>query len=191
MKNIKPSGIRSVSHYVASPVETCDCCSAAIKLVSVVTYQDGTRVKYGCKCIEKALSGDTSMVSLYRKNIKLLQKLQRYLEIFNLPEDQMPVSSYFDRGYYMIADDNGRAICLEHYTFHPSRIDQKAIDQMDGAETLDMRSCGRSCWEPNTLENHQIKFRAAFERDREYLKKEIARVEGFLARVLAKGLVKA
>lgn len=178
-----------MSYYVASPVETCDCCSAAIKHVSVVTYKDGTRVKYGCKCIEKALSGDNSLRALYRRNLKLLQTYKRYLEIFNMPEDQMPVVPYYDRGYYMIADDNGRAICLERYTFHPSRIDEKAERTMDCCPTLDMRSCGKSAWEPNTVENCKIKFRHAFEKNKEYLVAQIDRIEAFLARVLARGLL--
>lgn len=182
----EPSAIRSVRCYVASPVETCDRCAAGIKYVTVVTYADGLRAKFGSECINKILSGDTSLKKLYDKNVKLLKKYTRYLEILSLPFDEMPAEfSYYDRGFYMVTDDDGKAILLDHYFFHPTKVDADKLDVFDGRPTFDMRPFG-PYGAPYTLENWTKKCTGEIEDGKAHLTKEIARIGGFLARVLAK-----
>lgn len=193
MKHPEPSGIKSVGFYVASPVEMCDRCGQGIKLVSVVNMVDGIRFKYGCECIEKILAGDNSLRSLYNRNLKLLRKYQRYLEILSLPEDQLPFENkgYYNRGVYMIADDSGRALCFEHYFFHPLKVDDSARAQMNGAVEhicFGSQPFG-TCWVANTYENWGKRCRAEIEAGKAKLEKEIDRLQKFLGRVLAKGLL--
>jgi len=186
--DIKPitSALR-VSCYVASPVETCDRCSAGIKYVSVVHFADGLTQKFGSECINKILNQDNSLKAQFKKNSELLRKFQRYLEILSMPEDQMPIDprGYYNRGLYFVADDNGQSICLSHYFFHPTKLDDHA--EFDGSATFDMRSCGKTSWEPLTRDNWAIKCRQAIAEGRKELQGHIVRIEKFLAAVLRKG----
>jgi hypothetical protein len=191
-----PSAIRRVTFYTASPVECCDRCSQGIKNVALVEYKDGLFEKYGMDCIDKILSGDTTLKSLFRKNAKLVKKYRAWLEILSRPEGQISADRpYYDRGIYIITDEDGAIISWENgrCLFHPTKIDQKFIDTRDGQETFGGRDANGKFyhWRPATLENFQIDLRWNLKSAREWLQKELDRLEGFLARVLAKGLVKA
>lgn len=175
-----------VSCYVASPVETCDRCSAGIKYVSVVHFADGVSQKFGSECINKILNQDNSLKAQFKKNSELLRRYKRYLEILSMPEDQMPIDArgYYDRGFYFVADDDGKTLCVGHNFFHPTKLDDHA--QLDGSQTFDMRSCGKGAWEPSTRENWAIKCRHEIAQGRKELEGHIARIEKFLAAVLRK-----
>jgi hypothetical protein len=215
-KKINPTGIRSVFHYTATPVETCDHCSAAIKNVAVVTYKDETSVKLGCKCFENLLNGDTSLLKLYRKNSKLQKQYALWLEILNRPIDQMPRGiEYYDSGLYMIGDGSkclfvGRlregavkvrgeyvngtvADAPTTYLFHPSSDFNKNLAgkkyTLNGEAKRNMTDCGKSAWEPNTPENYVIQCNHNIDKSKEWLAFRLKEIEGFLARILAKGLV--
>jgi hypothetical protein len=188
MKNI--SGIKSVSSYVASPVECCDRCSQGIKQVYVVIYKDGLREKFGCECINRILAGDNSLKSLFKRNAAKLKKYQRYLEILSLPEADIPIreEGYFGRGFNMIADDSGRALCFDHYFFHPTKLgEQVGFSGRQEHVCFGVRP-GGSCWMMDTQENWTDRCRYEIEKGRAKLQAEIARIEKFLARVVAKGM---
>ncbi len=176
LKISEKSAIVRVSYYMASPVECCDRCSQGIKHVFVVSYRDGLTEKYGSECINKILSGDTSLKNLFNKNSKLLQKFQRYLEIFNMPENEMPRGSeYFGSGLYFIGDGEGKDIMFDgHWTFHPV-FD---VEKNGSSQNYSIAEDAIPAW--------QAKRRAGIEKGKVYLQKEIDCIETFLARVLAK-----
>lgn len=189
--NRPPSAIASVSTYIAAPVETCDRCSAAIKIVTVVVYKDGFREKFGSECINKILSGDTSLKSLFNRNVKRLAKAKRILEIFSRPLDQIPHDRGYRDGFYMIAEENGgRAICLKHYYFHPTYlVDAHFSGQVEHA-CFGTKPFG-TCWIADTRENWEKRCISELEDGKAELRKQIDRLEKFLARVLAKGMLAA
>jgi hypothetical protein len=193
----QPSAIRLVSCYVASPVETCDCCSAGIKYVSVVHLKDGSSLKYGSKCIEKILAGDTSLKGLYRRNAKRLQELKADLAILTGPEDAMPVDErqYQNRGLVFILNARGSWMTVGrtgHMIFHPTKMSDEAREAMTGANEhicFGSRAFNPpTCWVNNTPENWALRCRAEIQDGIKWINGEIARIEPFLARVLAKGL---
>lgn len=168
------SGIIRVGYYQAAPIERCDRCGQGIKHVFVVKYRDGVTEKYGSECINKILAGDTSLKSLFNKNAKLLQKYQRYLAVLNMPEEEMPRGSeYFGSGLYFIGDGEGKDISFDgHWQFHP---------------IYDADKNGAGVHYVVTNPQDRLKRdRAEIEKGKVYLQKEITRIEGFLARVLAK-----
>ena len=121
MNILTTSTIRSVTQYTASPVATCDRCSAGIKYVFVVTYKDGETQRFGSECINKILAGRTDLISLFKKNAKKLKKYQDYRAILTGGVDDMPRGSeYFGSGLFFIADSEGKDIFLKtHWFFHP------------------------------------------------------------------------
>lgn len=195
------SAIKSVGNFQYGKNEgsTCDRCGAGIKNVFVVNYQDGTSSRYGSECIHKILGGDTSLVSLWKKNAKLLVKFQKHLEILSLPYEQMPVDArgYYGRGVYFVNDETGGSMCHSHMYFHPTKLDDHA--EFDGSETFDMRACNKvsdktrryTAWERNTKENWFIKCECSIKEGREFLTKRIGEIETFLARILSKGIATA
>ncbi len=190
----QPTAIRSVTCYIASPVEMCDHCSAGIKYVSLVTFKDGTHQKFGCKCIERVLSGDVSLLTLFRKNEKLLRKYRSYQSILSLPAGEMQVdpSGYYNRGFFFIADENGKTIQFDGRAyFHPTNVDWEKFSACRAGggftATLDCRPFA-SAWEPFTAENWQRKCEHSIQAALLKLASEIERLEAFLARIVSKGL---
>lgn len=171
------SAIRRVSYYMAAPVECCDRCSAGIKHVFTVHYKDGAREKFGSECINKILSGDTSLKGLFNRNVKKLQKYQRFLAALSLPPEQMPRGrEYFGSGLYFIADETGEDVFAEtHWFFHPLYDEEK-------------NAIGPNYIVRDPREHADIAKRE-IEGGKTWLAAEIARIEGFLGRVIQKGLV--
>ncbi len=176
MTNAKTSGIKSVSFYVASPVECCDRCGQGIKYVSVVTFRDGSAQKFGMDCIEKILNGDNSLLKLFRKNVKMLQKYRDYLAILQRPFDQMPKGSeYYNAGFNFIADSEGKDIFFKSSGgFHP-------------IVNMEKNQAGTAY----VVQNEEERFRRdvlAINQMVEQLKPEITRLEKFVAYYINKGL---
>lgn len=186
---IKGTGIKSVRFYIASPVECCDRCSQGIKYVALVAYADGTVAKYGMDCINRVLSSDNSLKRLFKRNSDLLKRYEENLRILNLPEDEMPIDErgYYNRGIFFVAGLDGRAIFGKNLFFHPTKLDWDRFSNASGcSKTLDMRECGKGCWEEMTPENWAIKCRHSIGRGRIFFKSEIDRLSTFCARVLTK-----
>lgn len=167
------SGIARVIEYTASPVECCDRCSAGIKNVFVVVYRDGFRAKFGSECIRKMLAQAPDMWALFNKNSKLLVKYQEYVSILSGPVDQMPRGSeYFGSGLYFIADSKGKDIAFKNWFFHPN---YDVAKNASGNRYV--------VYDPAEKARKDM---AEIERGLAGLRKEIERIELFLARVLAK-----
>lgn len=187
------TGIKSVAFFRDGQGRCCDRCGTFIKNVALVTTKDGTSLSYGSECIEKILSGDTSLQGLWNKNFKLLQKFQRHLEILNMPADQMPVGKQAinagrdDTTRFIAENDKGSWMCHEHYYFHPGP--QYRPHNLDGRRQFDMRNMGKTSWEPYTAENWDAKCAYNIEEGKKWLQVRIDRISNFLARVMNKGLV--
>jgi hypothetical protein len=165
------SAIRSVSFYEATPVETCDRCSAGIRYVSLVTYRDGQTQKYGSECINKILNAAPTLRGLFNKNSKLLKRHQEALRVLSLPVSEMPRGrEYYGSGLYFIADSTGKDISTTHWFFHP------LFDE-------DKNQSGSRYVVIDSTQYHSEKI-ADIELGKDYLRKEIARLESFLAKVL-------
>lgn len=200
--NTKPiTGIRTVNFFRDGRGRCCDRCGTFIKNVALVTYKDGESLSYGSECINKILSGDTTLKGLWRRNAKKLQHYQACLEILSRPEPQMTIGRRAindDNGAFrFIADENGGWMMgggvkypsmSTHYFFHPMPMDVAAA-KFTGARTFDMREAGLTAWEPYTLVNWQIKCRASIEDGKAWFQQEITKLSAFLGRILAKGLV--
>lgn len=196
----KITGIKSLAFFTASPVHTCDRCGQGIKYVAAVTYKDDTRMEFGMDCIEKILSGDNTLLKLWKKNHRLQKHYQACLDILSLPEDQLPLGKRAindnSGAFRFIADEKGQWMTVkthpqgsQHMLFIPQPLDVDAA-KFTGQRTFDMRSMpGKTCWEPWTLENWQALCRFNIEQAKTWLKSEIERITAFLARILAKGLV--
>ncbi len=194
------TGIKSLGFFTASPVHTCDRCGQGIKYVAAVTYKDDTRMEFGMDCIEKILSGDNTLLKLWKKNHRLVKHFQACLEILSLPEDQLPLGKRAINdstgAFRFIADEKGQWMTVKtypqgsaHMLFIPTPVNIEAA-KFTGERKFDMRNLpGKSCWEPWTLENWQAKCRFEIELAKTWLKSEIERINAFLARILAKGLV--
>jgi len=174
LKIYEKSAIIRVSYYMASPVECCGRCSQGIKHVFVVRYKDGVTEKYGSECINKVLSGDTSLKSLFNRNSKLLQKYQHYLAVLNMPENDIPRGSeYFGSGLYFIGDGEEKDVSFNgRRYFHP--IYDAARNAANGRYVVTDEAA------------RLLRDRAEIEQGKAYLQKEIERIETFLARVLSK-----
>jgi hypothetical protein len=172
------SAIQRVSYYMAAPVETCERCSAAIKHVFTVQYRDGLREKYGSECINKILSGDTSLKGLFNRNVKKLQRYQRGLAALSLPAEQMRRGSeYYGSGLYFIADESGADVMGNGcWFFHPLYDAEK-------------NAIGPNYIVQDASAHAAKAMREIEQRGKAYFAKEIARIEGFLARVIQKGLL--
>lgn len=193
----KPTAIISVGYYVASPVQTCDRCGQGIKHVFPVRLKDGTFYKYGSECITRVLEGDTSLLALWKKNAKRLQELKAHAEILARPLDQIPTGhEYYGSGIYIITDEKGKTIngsktgcCI----FHPN-VDMernlKSSYPIDGRPGEWIEN-GKRCFGSYTPEVARRSMLEKIEEAKTYIAGEIARIEPFLARILAKGLVKA
>lgn len=174
MLDLNKTGISRVTCYTASPVETCDRCSAGIKYVSLVVYRDGSSARYGSECINKILDAAPDMRKLYAKNAKRLAQLLDYERILSGPVSAMPRGpEYYGSGLYMIADSKGSAIIFEHYFFHPEFDRERNEDS------------GRYPVRESDSE-YAARQQAVIARSLPKLRAEITRIETFLARVLAK-----
>ena len=169
------SGIKSVSYYIASPVECCDRCSAGIKHVFAVSYKDGQTQKYGSECINKILANAPNLKTLFAKNSKLLIKYRGWLSILTGPVENMPRGSeYFDSGLFFIGDSEGRDIFVDrHWFFHPLPDFEKNAGG------------GRYVADPNTYAE-KCMAEINGKRGVSWLQAEVSRLELFLGRVLAK-----
>lgn len=176
------SGIKSVSftqmvHCAGErfqPAGTCDRCGTGIKNVFVVVYRDGSVQNYGSECINKILANAPSMKTLFHKNAKLLRRYQDYLTILTGSVESMPRGSeYYGSGLYFIADSEGKDIYIPtHGLFHP------LFD-------ADKNTSGQH-YHVKSAEQHVARCMADIAKDVLTLQTEIARLESFLARVLAK-----
>lgn len=171
------SAISRVTFYVAAgPVECCDRCSAGIRNVYLVAYRDGAIQRYGSECINKILNGDTSLRGLFNKNVKLLRRYQLTLAAISMPYDAMPRGSeYFGSGLYFIADSEGKDVYTTHWFFHPVYDAEKNT------------AGGR--YVVTDAAAHVAKCQSEIEAGKVWLAAEIARIEGFLARVMRKAMV--
>ncbi len=168
--NLSSSAIRKVTCYTATPVQSCDRCATGIKYVFLVTYKDGETQKYGSECINKILNGKTNLLSLFKKNAKLLKRYKDYVNILSGPVEQMPYGSeYFNSGLYFIADSEGKDISFKHWFFHPKMNTEKNA------------SGGRYLEEPN---KYMAKCLKDIDVDVSKLNVEIVRIEEFLAKIL-------
>ncbi len=190
--NPEPTAIKSVGYYMACPVATCDRCGQGIKHVFPVSLKDGTVFRYGSECINTVLAGDTTLKGLWNKNAKLLAKYKHWLEILNMPASEMPVGKNACNARpgdttRFVGDEKGSWLGIECNVFHPAPEFRPST--FDGTrEDFDMRKCGKSAWERNSPENWDIRVQAGIERQKKQLNEQIARIEPFLARILAKGL---
>jgi hypothetical protein len=192
----EPTAIKSVSYYVACSVETCDRCGQGIKYVHPVSLKDGTVFKYGSECINAVLEGDNSLKSLWRKNANQLKRLKLHLKILNRPLDQIPTErEYYNSGIYIITDGSGKTIngsrtgCI---LFHPTvNVERNADSQYAiKGQQRDWVEGGRRVYGNYTHEVASRLSLEAIENAKVYIKSEIERIELFLARILAKGLIK-
>ena len=174
----KISGLRSVHFYTASPVESCDRCAAAIKHVALVTWKDGTSRKFGSECINKILAGDTSLKNLFNRNRKLATKYAAWAEVLRRAPEAMPRGSeYYGSGLFFIADDAGDDIGFNgRWIFHPAPDWEKN----QGGDAYRQRTL--------TQEAYRAARMGDVAKQLAWLEVEMARIEGFLARILAKGL---
>ncbi len=171
--NLQASAIRSVSFYVAYPVESCDRCSAAIKNVFVVSYRDGETQRYGSECINRILDAEPTLGKLFHKNAKLLRKYRDYLAILTGPVESMPRGQeYYGSGLYFIADSTGKDISFKHWFFHP-------------VYDADKNASGQRYIVSDAAKRH-VDCMAAIAHELPALNAEIVRLETFLARILRK-----
>lgn len=165
------SAIRRVTFYQAAPVETCDRCGQGIKYVFAVTYKDDTVQRYGSECINKILAGEPNLRKLFSANSKKLARYQGYLEVLSRPVEDMPRGSeYYGSGLYMIADSEGKDISFQHYYFHPIYDVTKNLNGRNYVVKDPAKHVGQCMKE---IEAAKPKLTA-----------EIARLEGFLAKIL-------
>lgn len=193
-KHPAPTAIKSVGYYTASPVQTCDRCGQGIKHVFPVSLKDGTQFRYGMECINRVLEGDTSLISLWKKNAKRLQELKAHAEILARPLDQIPAKQeYYNSGIFIITDEKGKVIngsATGCCVFHPNVDEEKnAAGQYYRADGQDIFEAGK--WVKWTPEARRAEHLRKLESAKQFIAGEIARIEPFLARILAKGLVKA
>lgn len=169
------TAIKSVSYYRAAEITTCSRCGQVIKNVAHVTYRDGLVERYGMDCIEKILEAEPSLISLFKKNAKLARKYSDYIAILTGPADKMPRGrEYFNSGLYFIADSEGKDIMFERWYFHP---EYDAAKNAVGPHYVVKDAAAHVARAAQEIERALPKMRA-----------ELARIEGFLARVIAKGL---
>lgn len=169
------TSIKSVGYYRATEIATCSRCSQVIKNVAVVTYKDGTVERYGMDCIEKILEGAPSLIGLFKKNAKLARKYSDYIASLTGPADKMPRGrEYFNSGLYFIADSEGKDIMFERWYFHP-------------VYDADKNAAGEH-YVVKDAAAHVARCNQEIERALPKLRAELARIEAFLARIVAKGL---
>lgn len=179
-----PSGIRRVTCYIASPVETCDRCGQGIKNVCAVFYKDDSRRVFGTECINKVLAGDTSLRSLWRKNVKVLAYRRACLAALELGENAPVGQEYYGSGMFFIATADGQSVCGDRGQsfWHPNMDLEKNLSgqhyRQDGKHWL-----GGTKY--NTPENFRATAFAGIEQGKKWFSSEITRLETFLARVLA------
>ena len=176
-----PTGIKSVNVFRDGAGRCCDRCGTFIKIVALVAYKDGITQSYGSECINKILSGDNRLVTLWKQNARRVQHYQACLEILNRHEDQLPLGKQAVNdetgAFRFIADEKGSWMTVgsarypsssAHMLFVPTPTNIAAA-KFTGAKTFDMRDAGRTCWEPWTLENWQFKCRASIEDGKAWL----------------------
>jgi uncharacterized small protein (DUF1192 family) len=161
------------------PAGTCDRCGASILHVFQVHYRDGSKQDYGSECINKILAAAPSMRTLFNKNVKLLKRYQDYLAILSGPVSAMPRGQeYFGSGLYFIADSNGKDILFDdHFLFHP---EYDAAKNIAGGQYLVNDPAARLSRVSKEIEQGIAK-----------LTTEIARLEVYIGRVVAKAGAKA
>ena len=168
------SSIKSVSYYTATEITCCDRCGQVIKHIAHVTYRDGEVQRYGWDCIEKILENAPDLKGLFKKNLKLAGKYRDYINILSGPVEKMPRGQeYFNSGKYFIADSEGKDIFFPtHWFFHPA-MDVEKNHSGNAYVSKDPVEFAARC-------NKEIA------NDLPKLQAELNRIEGFLARVLAK-----
>ena len=169
------SAIKSVSYFMSSPASTCDRCGQGIKHVALVAFKDGETQRYGLDCVDKILASAPDLKGLFSKNIKRLRTYQDYLAILTGPAASMPRGQeYFNSGLFFIADSSGKDIMFDNFYFHPV-FDQEKNGTGKNYVVNDPASHVTRC--AKDIADKLPKLRA-----------EIERIEGFLARVIAKGI---
>lgn len=169
------TAIKSVSFYIASPVECCDRCGQGIKYVSLVTRRDGSASKYGMDCIEKVLKSNASLLALFRKNTKLLKKFQGWQSMLALSVEEMPHGSpYFDSGLSFIGNEDCDVCTRTGRLFHP------LYDAAKNARSI------HYAFSPTEEERWSAKCMKEIESTRAWHASEITRMESFLASILAR-----
>jgi len=177
-KLLEKTGIKAVDYYTAAgPVETCDRCSQGIRHVAKVTYKDGIVIKVGMDCIRTILRTAPNLGKLFNKNAKLLQKYNVNLEILSrAPEDMPRGGEYFDSGLYFVGDGSGNDIFgAGCWFFHP-------------IPDWDKNQSGHAYVQKISREEYRTKYMADINssRGKQFFQFEIARIQGFLARILNK-----
>ena len=171
------SAIYRVSCYTASPVETCDRCGQGIKYVCLVHFKDGSVQRFGMDCIDRILSGDTSLKTLFRKNQKLLARYSDYVAILTRAEHEMPRGSeYYGSGLYFIADSEGKDISFDHAgLFHPIYDAERNAAARHYNVTDPIKRLSENRQDIAVMIGK--------------LRPEVKRLESFLARIIAKGKI--
>jgi len=180
------TGMRRLSFYTASPVETCDRCSQGIKHVALVTMKDGTSQKYGMDCINKILEGDTSLKSLFAKNAKLLKKYEAWLAILSRPFAEIPhTAEYYNSGIFIITDAEDKMISVSQGSilFHPTVDLEKNAGSRYPANGKVQSIPGKG-WVAYTPELREQIALEKLEAGKVWLTAEIERIGAFLARML-------
>jgi hypothetical protein len=169
--DLNRNGIKSVSTYTASPVETCDRCGQGIKYVALVAYHDGTTQRYGMDCINKILATAPTLKTLFAKNVKRLKQLNGYLAILEAPLCDAPRGhEYFGSGLYFIADADGKDIMVDtHMIWHPVADREKNADSQYPVKDWDARLANEA---------------KSIAKDITSIKAEVVRIEAFLGKIL-------
>jgi hypothetical protein len=169
---------------------TCDRCGAGIATVHAVDFKDGSRQVFGTDCIEKILAGDTSLRGLYRKQVKNVARLNRALDALRLGDAAPRGNEYYGSGMFFVTDSTGEAIVWGSGSlWHPTMDAEK--NQGGTSYRLD----GKSFYFPwvgrqdNTPENFTLRARSSMARAIPEIEAEVAKIESFLGRIVAKGLV--
>ena len=169
---------------------TCDRCGAGIAMVHAVDFKDGSRQVFGTDCIEKILSGDTSLQSLYRRQVKNLARCKRAVEALQLGDAAALGQEYYGAGMFFVADSTGASVTGDRGQsfWHPKVDAEKNLAgtnyRLDGRLIL---KGGR--WVNNTPEQFTLQAREDMTRALGYFNAEVAKIESFLGRIVAKGLV--
>jgi len=104
-----PIAIKQVISDDAGPQSshTCDRCGAVIRYIFTIIFVDHTRKNFGSECINKALKGDHSLLTLVKKQQMRAIEIARWIDILKRPAEQMPRGTENPHwpGTYMIRDD--------------------------------------------------------------------------------------
>jgi hypothetical protein len=179
-----PSAISRVSYYIATPVETCDRCGQGIKHVAAVFFKDDSRRVFGMDCINKVLSGDTSLRCLFRKNVETLKYRKACLRALELGEKAPVGSEYYGSGMFFIATETGEDVrgSRGESFWHPTMDVEKNLSgdnyRQDGKRWLGTADGY------NTTEAYKTRALRDLEKAKVWVRSEVDRLESFLAKIL-------